>query len=169
MPGEFHGQRSLAGYSPQGCKELDMPEWLHFHFSREHCRLEFSMAFNEQGPRVLRCSVMWTGLTQWKPVLLKTPRAPALPPASIIPSRHLTISFLLLFLVPSLYLVLQLQELFDTQNLLILSLPHIHVSLWTCFGFHLSIIIINLFLTYTLNSLASNFLYFALWANSNSG
>ena len=24
--GEFHGQRSLAGYSPWGCKELDMTE-----------------------------------------------------------------------------------------------------------------------------------------------
>ena len=24
--GEFHGQRSLAGYSPQGRKELDMTE-----------------------------------------------------------------------------------------------------------------------------------------------
>ena len=24
LPGEFHGQRNLAGYSPQGCKELDM-------------------------------------------------------------------------------------------------------------------------------------------------
>ena len=23
---ESHGQRSLAGYSPQGCKELDMTE-----------------------------------------------------------------------------------------------------------------------------------------------
>ena len=27
-PGEFHGQRSLAGYSPWGCKELDMTERL---------------------------------------------------------------------------------------------------------------------------------------------
>ena len=26
MPGEPHGQRSLAGYSPCGCKELDMTE-----------------------------------------------------------------------------------------------------------------------------------------------
>ena len=26
LPGEFHGQRSLAGYSPQGCKESDMTE-----------------------------------------------------------------------------------------------------------------------------------------------
>ena len=26
LPGEFHGQRSLAGYSPWGCKESDMTE-----------------------------------------------------------------------------------------------------------------------------------------------
>ena len=26
MPGELHGQRSLAGYSPWGCKESDMTE-----------------------------------------------------------------------------------------------------------------------------------------------
>jgi len=25
LPGEFHGQRSLAGYSPWGHKESDMP------------------------------------------------------------------------------------------------------------------------------------------------
>ena len=28
LPGEFHGQGSLAGYSPWGCKESDMTEWL---------------------------------------------------------------------------------------------------------------------------------------------
>ena len=28
LPGESHGQRSLAGYSPWGCKELDMTEQL---------------------------------------------------------------------------------------------------------------------------------------------
>ena len=28
LPGEFHGQRSLVGYSPQGHKELDMTEQL---------------------------------------------------------------------------------------------------------------------------------------------
>ena len=28
LPGEFHGQRSLAGCSPWGCKELDTTEWL---------------------------------------------------------------------------------------------------------------------------------------------
>ena len=26
LPGESHGQRRLAGYSPQGCKELDVTE-----------------------------------------------------------------------------------------------------------------------------------------------
>ena len=28
LPGEFHGQRSLAGCSPQGHNELDTTEWL---------------------------------------------------------------------------------------------------------------------------------------------
>ena len=28
LPEEFHGQRSLAGYSPWSCKELDTTEWL---------------------------------------------------------------------------------------------------------------------------------------------
>ena len=29
---EFHGQRSLAGYSPRGCKESDITERLSLHF-----------------------------------------------------------------------------------------------------------------------------------------
>ena len=32
LPGEYHGQRSLAGYSPWGSKESDTAEQLHFHF-----------------------------------------------------------------------------------------------------------------------------------------
>ena len=28
LPGKSHGQRSLVSYSPQGCKKLDMTEWL---------------------------------------------------------------------------------------------------------------------------------------------
>ena len=32
LPGEFHGQRSLAGYSPVGGKESDITEQLTFHF-----------------------------------------------------------------------------------------------------------------------------------------
>ena len=30
LPGNFHGQRSLAGYSPWGRKELDSNEWLNW-------------------------------------------------------------------------------------------------------------------------------------------
>ena len=32
LPGKSHGQRSLAGCSPWGCKESDMTERLHFTF-----------------------------------------------------------------------------------------------------------------------------------------
>ena len=32
LAGESHGQGSLVGYSPQGRKESDTTEWLHFHF-----------------------------------------------------------------------------------------------------------------------------------------
>ena len=28
LPGKFHGQRSMVGYSPRGCRELDMNEQL---------------------------------------------------------------------------------------------------------------------------------------------
>ena len=33
LPGEFHGQRSLAGCSLWGCKEADTTEWLTLHTS----------------------------------------------------------------------------------------------------------------------------------------
>ena len=33
LPGKSHGCRSLVGYSPWGCEELNTTEWLHFHFS----------------------------------------------------------------------------------------------------------------------------------------
>ena len=32
LPGKSHGKRSLVGYSPWGCKELDTTERVHFHF-----------------------------------------------------------------------------------------------------------------------------------------
>ena len=34
LPGESHGQRSLEGYSPSGCEELDMTYNYHFHLVR---------------------------------------------------------------------------------------------------------------------------------------
>ena len=32
LPGKSHGWRSLVGYSPWGCEELDTTERLHLHF-----------------------------------------------------------------------------------------------------------------------------------------
>ena len=31
LPGQFHGQRTLAGYSPRDCKESDTTECTHTH------------------------------------------------------------------------------------------------------------------------------------------
>ena len=42
LSGESHGQRSLAGYSPMGSKELDMTEQ-HFHFHTIYSR--FCLAY----------------------------------------------------------------------------------------------------------------------------
>ena len=36
LPGESHGQRSLGGYSPWGCKELDMTE-VTWHTHTDYC------------------------------------------------------------------------------------------------------------------------------------
>ena len=45
LPGEFHGQRSLVGCSPQGCKESDTTERLHFHFHFPHSQHHHSSNF----------------------------------------------------------------------------------------------------------------------------
>ena len=44
LTGEFHGQRNLAGYSPWGCKELDMTEQLTLHF-RDYIFFKLSLSF----------------------------------------------------------------------------------------------------------------------------
>ena len=36
LPGKSHGRRILIGYSPWGCKELDMTERLHSFFPSAH-------------------------------------------------------------------------------------------------------------------------------------
>ena len=39
LPGEFHGQRSLVGYSPWGHKESDTTEWAHMQATCWRCWL----------------------------------------------------------------------------------------------------------------------------------
>ena len=52
LPGKSHGRRSVVGYSPWGCKELDTTEPL--HFSQGIC------------PGVaLLCHVVGLGLPRW--------------------------------------------------------------------------------------------------------
>ena len=44
LPGEFHGQRSLVGYTPWGGKEVDTAEWLTlslFHTHSCSCSIRF--------------------------------------------------------------------------------------------------------------------------------
>ena len=43
LPGKSHGQKTLVGYSPWGCKESDTTERLHFHFS---LGLEWKLTFS---------------------------------------------------------------------------------------------------------------------------
>ena len=54
LPREFHGQRSLAGYSPWGRKESDTTERLHFHFSWLLQSYEGSVEQLEQRPSGLQ-------------------------------------------------------------------------------------------------------------------
>ena len=45
LPGEFHAQGSLAGYSPWGCKESDMTEWLTFSPAHSRCSTNFDSLY----------------------------------------------------------------------------------------------------------------------------
>ena len=52
LPGKSHGQRSLVGYSPWGCKESDTTEWLHFHFHFQSTIHQWeSLEQSSSGPR----------------------------------------------------------------------------------------------------------------------
>ena len=50
LPGEFHGQRSLVGYSPWGCKESDTTEHAHTCLSHQRqwrpCGLKRNYCFS---------------------------------------------------------------------------------------------------------------------------
>ena len=56
LPGKSHGQRSLVGYSPWGCRESDMTERLHFHF---HTLYNFSCLINSK-VRTWECTLLST-------------------------------------------------------------------------------------------------------------
>ena len=52
FPGNFHGQRSQAGYSPCGHEESEMTEWLSMHACMDFWRINAPMN-GEQSPHFL--------------------------------------------------------------------------------------------------------------------
>ena len=59
LPGKFHEQRSLAGYSPQCRRELDMSEWLSIYRYQKVWQIHFDLSpkrwlFNGRGHRFLK-------------------------------------------------------------------------------------------------------------------
>ena len=51
LPEEFHGQRSLAGYSPWGHKESDTTEWLTIDYKSTDVRNKCLFSFSTRGGR----------------------------------------------------------------------------------------------------------------------
>ena len=50
LPGKLHGQRSLAGYSPWGCKESGMTEHTH---TRPALKTNCTSFCQSHGPRII--------------------------------------------------------------------------------------------------------------------
>ena len=54
MPGEFHGQKSLVGYSPWGRKESDTTEELNIHTQFEENKVEH---YSREFPYVIQIEI----------------------------------------------------------------------------------------------------------------
>ena len=142
LPGEFHWQRSLPGYSPWGCKELDVTEWLTlFHLGSYfsvtvlwNCvRISPSSSFKVTFPRAWRSPCIYnlysfpelgfylnhTGSINWDPVYiyardLETWVSPPKFPA-------VSLAWLAVFLF-----LCQLTEIFEAPG----SGRRVHPSIW---------------------------------------
>ena len=88
LPGESYGQRSLVGYSPKGCKKLDLTEQLSTHRVIVIAIKElFSQDQRNYGAWLLLLKLLWTwepaiGVPRWQSQLAQ----PIIPqPASGLP------------------------------------------------------------------------------------
>ena len=70
LAGKSHRRRSLVGYSPWGCKEMDTTERLHFHFSLSCIEegngnpLQQSSLENPRDRGAWWAAILW-GLREW--------------------------------------------------------------------------------------------------------
>ena len=76
LPGESHGQRSLVGYSPQGCKKLDMTEVIQqAHTLNVKRKLSGSNILKSKQKKYDLCFellfIRWQGETVWMTAQVK--------------------------------------------------------------------------------------------------
>ena len=65
LPGEFHGQRSLTGYSPWVCKESDTAEQIPPHFNHVSVRTEASKSVKPYHSFDKRTSLLVSNSLSW--------------------------------------------------------------------------------------------------------
>ena len=101
-----HGQRNLAGYSPWGCKESDMTEWLSTHTYGQMTSLPISL-HSLQLSSIQSLSRVWLFATPWitaRQASLSITNSLSLPKPmsieSVMPSSHLILCRPLLLLPP---------------------------------------------------------------------
>ena len=91
LPGEFHGQRSLAGYSPWGHKESDVIEWLILSPSWKSVVQSLS--------HVQHFETLWTGAHQTSlSFTISQSLLKLMSNESVMPSNHLILCGPLFFL-----------------------------------------------------------------------
>ena len=72
LPGKSHGQRSLVGCSPRGCKESDTTEWVDFHFSLSCVGEGNGNPMHTKTGTWMFIAILFVIATNWKPAWKST-------------------------------------------------------------------------------------------------
>ena len=89
LPGEFHGQRSLAGYSPRGCKASDMTEQLSVTHSPGDSGGQRSLHYFASWDCRKSDTTEWLNNTYLSPLVLGPEKAGPCPPHLYqVPNLH---------------------------------------------------------------------------------
>ena len=101
LPGEFHGQRTLVGYSPQDCKESDMAEQLSLTHMYIFHIMEFQIRSDQSLSRVRLFAIPWIAALQASlPITNSQSSLRLMSIESVMPSSHLILCRPLLLLPP---------------------------------------------------------------------